>query len=176
MCTHTHMHTHAPSDSLPLQLRPLGSRALFYLAAAVSDFYLPLDLLPEHKIQSSSSSSGADGALQLRLLPVPKKLKELTSRWAPEAFFASFKLETDQTILLSKARAAIDKYGTHLVVANLLQTRREAATLVWATDGGATATVELRREASSEGLEAQIVAAVKARHSHFRGADPQQER
>lgn len=32
----------------------LGSRAMFYLAAAVSDFYIPASEMPEHKIQSSN--------------------------------------------------------------------------------------------------------------------------
>uniref|UniRef100_A0A4X2LVS4 DNA/pantothenate metabolism flavoprotein C-terminal domain-containing protein n=1 Tax=Vombatus ursinus TaxID=29139 RepID=A0A4X2LVS4_VOMUR len=34
-------------------LSPLGSSAMFYLAAAVSDFYVPASEMPEHKIQSS---------------------------------------------------------------------------------------------------------------------------
>ncbi len=32
----------------------LGSKAMFYLAAAVSDFYIPASEMPEHKIQSSN--------------------------------------------------------------------------------------------------------------------------
>lgn len=31
-----------------------GSKAMFYLAAAVSDFYIPASEMPEHKIQSSN--------------------------------------------------------------------------------------------------------------------------
>lgn len=31
-----------------------GSTAMFYLAAAVSDFYIPASEMPEHKIQSSN--------------------------------------------------------------------------------------------------------------------------
>ncbi|KAI9712963.1 MAG: hypothetical protein M1812_006710 [Candelaria pacifica] len=34
-------------------MRPLGLRGLFYLAAAVSDFFVPADRMVEHKIQSS---------------------------------------------------------------------------------------------------------------------------
>uniref|UniRef100_A0A8C7C872 Uncharacterized protein n=1 Tax=Oncorhynchus kisutch TaxID=8019 RepID=A0A8C7C872_ONCKI len=41
-------------------LRPIGSKAMFYLAAAVSDFYIPTSKMPEHKIQSSN------GPLQVR--------------------------------------------------------------------------------------------------------------
>lgn len=47
-----------------------GSGVMFYLAAAVSDFYIPASEMSEHKIQSS------EGALQVRctwarLLPLP---------------------------------------------------------------------------------------------------------
>lgn len=37
-----------------------GSSVMFYLAAAVSDFYIPASEMPEHKIQSS------EGPLQVR--------------------------------------------------------------------------------------------------------------
>lgn len=39
---------------------PAGSSVMFYLAAAVSDFYIPVSEMPEHKIQSS------EGPLQVR--------------------------------------------------------------------------------------------------------------
>jgi phosphopantothenate---cysteine ligase (ATP) len=44
---------------------------MFYLAAAVSDFYIPIDKMVTHKIQS------AGGGLHLDLEPVPKILKPL---------------------------------------------------------------------------------------------------
>jgi hypothetical protein len=34
-------------------LRPLGRSAAFYLAAAVSDFFMPMERMAEHKIQSA---------------------------------------------------------------------------------------------------------------------------
>ncbi|WEW57448.1 Phosphopantothenate--cysteine ligase cab2 [Emydomyces testavorans] len=37
-------------------MQPLGPNALFYLAAAVSDFFIPRDRMAEHKIQSSNES------------------------------------------------------------------------------------------------------------------------
>lgn len=49
-----------------------------------------------HKIQS------ADGPLALNLSKVPKMLGVLRSAWAPGAFVVSFKLETDESILLTK--------------------------------------------------------------------------
>jgi phosphopantothenate-cysteine ligase len=43
--------------------------------------------------------------------------------WAPQAFLVSFKLETDPSILLDKARGAIRAYGVNAVVANELHSR-----------------------------------------------------
>jgi phosphopantothenate---cysteine ligase (ATP) len=76
-------------------LSTLRSLATFYLAAAVSDFYVPFDDKAIHKIQSGSSESG----LMLQLKPVPKVLGMLQRSWAPDAFLVSFKLETDVDIL-----------------------------------------------------------------------------
>ena len=58
-------------------------------------------------------------------------LGKLTKEWAPHAFHVSFKLETDMDLVVSKARAAIEKYGVHLVVANQLQTRKNVVYLVY---------------------------------------------
>ena len=108
-----------------IELSPLKHRVCFYLAAAVSDFYIPTEEMTTHKIQSSTG-------LQLDLKQVPKMLGKLTKEWAPDCFMVSFKLETDMDLVISKARAAIDKYGVHLVVANQLQTRRDVVYLVTA--------------------------------------------
>ncbi|KAM9409262.1 phosphopantothenate--cysteine ligase [Pholidichthys leucotaenia] len=99
-------------------LNTIGSKAMFYLAAAVSDFYIPASEMPEHKIQSSN------GPLQLSMKMVPKILSPLVKDWAPQAFVISFKLETDATILLDKARRALDTYRHQAVVANVLDSRR----------------------------------------------------
>ena len=124
---------------LAMLMRPLGPKALFYLAAAVSDFFLPKDRLSEHKIQSSDikqpvvngapTSKGiaptASGKkLMIDLDPVPKFLKTLVDGWAPEGMIVSFKLETDPSLLVSKAHQALDKYSHHLVIGNLLSTRK----------------------------------------------------
>ncbi|EIE21331.1 DNA/pantothenate metabolism flavo protein [Coccomyxa subellipsoidea C-169] len=106
-------------------LRPFGRRAAFYLAAAVSDFYIPWSSMVEHKIQSADISDG----LSLHLQKVPKMLGALRSDWAPEAFLVSFKLETDDTILISKASKSIARYGVHAVVANILEKRKEVVHL-----------------------------------------------
>lgn len=121
--------------------RPLGPKALFYLAAAVSDFFLPRDQISEHKIQSSEDSKpGTNGALtsgtqnslgsgqgkhlMIDLEPVPKFLKSLVDGWAPEGMIVSFKLETDLSLLVLKSQQALKRYSHHLVIGNLLSTRK----------------------------------------------------
>lgn len=100
-------------------MQGFGASVLFYMAAAVSDFYLPWHRLPEHKLQSAA------GALQLEMSNVPKCLGLLRNSWAPDALHVSFKLETDSTLLLQKAKGAIERYGVHFVVANMLDTRKD---------------------------------------------------
>lgn len=134
-------------------MRPLGSNALFYLAAAVSDFFIPRDRMAEHKIQSSEipsdvstnhplngPSSSSDEVytgyndpqpsnkskkLIIDLDPVPKFLHRLVDGWAPQgSMIVSFKLETDPNLLVYKARTSLQRYAHHLVIGNLLSTRK----------------------------------------------------
>jgi phosphopantothenate-cysteine ligase len=98
-------------------VQPVGKKAIVYLAAAVSDFYIPESKMATHKIQS------APGTLELSLDGVPKAILTLREEWAPAAYLVSFKLETDTNILYSKAQDAIKKYHVDCVVANILQTR-----------------------------------------------------
>ena len=97
--------------------RIAGQKALIMLAAAVSDYHIPPCKLPHHKIQSGQSS------LHLELTPTPKCLGLLKKEWAPSAFIVSFKLETDETILVEKAKEAIKKYSVDAVLANELASR-----------------------------------------------------
>ena len=124
---------------ISMLMRPLGPKALFYLAAAVSDFFVPRDRLSEHKIQSSQTNEASDDVesessgntktprgkqLMVNLDPVPKFLKSLVDGWAPEGMIVSFKLETDPSLLEFKAQQALEKYSHHLVIGNLLSTRK----------------------------------------------------
>lgn len=152
-------------------LAAFGPRVCFYLAAAVSDFYVPPDELVEHKIQSSG------GDLALRLAQVPKKLGALRHDWAPHAFVVSFKLETDADLLLAKARRAVAQYGVHCVVANLLPTRKTHCAIVTpsspSTGGAAECECEVW-QVCSEGVldvEQRIIQQVATRHlAHMRNA------
>ena len=125
---------------IAISMRPLGPRSAFYLAAAVSDFFLPRDRLSEHKIQSATgpatngesepmlsnhlSGTGQSNKLVIDLDPVPKILKNLVEGWAPEGMIVSFKLETDPSLLIFKSQQALQKYSHHLVIGNLLSTRK----------------------------------------------------
>ncbi|KAK7209608.1 hypothetical protein V2G26_016786 [Clonostachys chloroleuca] len=140
----------------------LGPRGLLYLAAAVSDFFVPPERMAEHKIQSTDlgrraqeaaaaaagqAPSSADSSKQdseeeefdnfdssprvprskrlvIDLDPVPKLLLNLVDGWAPRGMVSSFKLETDPTILVTKARYSLERYQHHLVIGNLLATRK----------------------------------------------------
>lgn len=122
-------------------MRPLGPSGLLYLAAAVSDFFVPPDRMAEHKIQSTNAVRSAEDEetfdnfdsspsvprskrLVIDLDPVPKFLKNLVDGWAPEGMIVSFKLETDPSLLVRKARYSLDRYQHHLVIGNLLSTRK----------------------------------------------------
>jgi phosphopantothenate---cysteine ligase (ATP) len=109
-----------------LAVNDFNSFTMFYLAAAVSDFYVPLAEKSEHKIQSSSG----DGGLHLHLKPVPKTLGKIRSDWAPKSFVVSFKLETDETMLRKKAEQAVKKYGCHMVIGNLLHNRHKRVSIL----------------------------------------------
>jgi phosphopantothenate-cysteine ligase len=128
-------------------MQPLGPNALFYLAAAVSDFFIPRSRMAEHKIQSSEIPAnfrdnaaesdeiytGENGnehfrnskKLVIHLDPVPKFLHRLVDGWAPDgSMIVSFKLETDPALLVYKARSALQRYAHHLVIGNMLSTRK----------------------------------------------------
>ncbi len=99
---------------------------VLYLAAAVSDFYIPKSELPEHKIQSSKTG------LELKLKPVPKCLGRIRSEWCPEAFIVSFKLETDIGILNLKCRSSLENYKQDVVVGNILDDRKNSVSVMTA--------------------------------------------
>ncbi|XP_077224867.1 phosphopantothenate--cysteine ligase 2-like [Tasmannia lanceolata] len=139
-----------------ISMRGLGSHGIFYLAAAVSDFYVPWESMEEHKIQS------ATGPLDMRLAPVPKMLLVLREVWAPTAFCISFKLETDQNILLKKAHMALRKYNMHVVVANELSTRKEEVIVVTSDEE-----ITVHRENQVEEVEKPLIDLLVQKHSAY---------
>uniref|UniRef100_A0A915ENV4 DNA/pantothenate metabolism flavoprotein C-terminal domain-containing protein n=1 Tax=Ditylenchus dipsaci TaxID=166011 RepID=A0A915ENV4_9BILA len=120
--------------------QPVWSRALIYLAAAVSDFYIREEMLPTHKIQSGN------GELQLTLSLVPKFLERLVSKVVPNAYVVSFKLETNDEILISKSKKALEKYGHQVVIGKLCSTLDQ-------TKKNSIEPIEMSEEELHKGLE-----------------------
>ncbi|OAO90015.1 hypothetical protein AXX17_AT5G01190 [Arabidopsis thaliana] len=139
-------------------LKDVGPYSMFYLAAAVSDFYVPWKSMTEHKIESGS------GPLDIRLAQVPKMLSVLRSNWAPKAFCISFKLETDSKILMEKATKALRKYKVHAVVANELSTRKEEVVVV-----SSSGNVVVKRECDKPEsfVEDNLIRLIVDRHSTY---------
>ncbi|XP_018578244.1 phosphopantothenate--cysteine ligase [Anoplophora glabripennis] len=141
-------------------LAACGPKAVLYLAAAVSDFYVPSNQMPTHKIQSGS------GAPNIQLQLVPKMLAPLVSVWVPHAYIVSFKLETDESILITKARDSLNKYKHKLVIGNMLQTRRTKVVFVTSDN---SYEVVLSREQILSGMEIEdtIVSNIVLNHTEF---------
>ncbi|KAM0788347.1 hypothetical protein ACM66B_001488 [Microbotryomycetes sp. NB124-2] len=104
--------------------KALGRRGMYYLAAAVSDFFIPSQRMSEHKIQSGK------GSLVIEMDQVPKVLKDMVDEWSNQGFIVSFKLETDANLLIPKARTALDRYGHQVVIGNLLHDRKHKVVFV----------------------------------------------
>ena len=143
-----------------------GAQALLVMAAAVSDFYLPNPT--QHKIQS-----GATDSLVLELPGVPKTLGTVRRNWAPDAFLVSFKLETDESILLQKASRAMEKYGVHMVVGNLLHTRYDQVHLLFSPKDEFTTLDKPSGGHNKEALEELLLEAIiEAHFAHMSGQGP----
>lgn len=136
----------------------LKQNALVYLAAAVSDFYLPKNEIPTHKIQSNS----AEG-LNLTLKSTPKLLGKLKSDWCQQAFITSFKLETDHDLLLKKCKQSLDRYGHHLVIGNILEERKHKV-LILSSNGEQN---EICLDNKCKDIEELIIDYLINKHSKF---------
>lgn len=155
------------------KLSVVKSLGAVFLAAAVSDFYIPRSERADHKIQSKANENG----FVLNLRPVPKVIGLLRNSWTPDAFVVSFKLETDEEILWQKAENAVEKYGCHLVVGNLLQSRHKKVWILHPENqdeklprsAKAWEMTELERSsgADADSLESSIVDFVVQSHFEF---------
>ncbi|KKK14949.1 phosphopantothenate-cysteine ligase [Aspergillus rambellii] len=162
-------------------MKPLGPDALFYLAAAVSDFFIPRDRMAEHKIQSSELRRSLQimkkrKKLVINLDPVPKFLHQLVEGWSPDgSMIVSFKLETDPKLLVYKAQTALQRYAHHLVIGNLLSTRKWEVVFV-TPDAPYERWIRVpksRRSKSISGVEDQVGLAEAEAPSHHEGVSPQ---
>ncbi|KAI6187518.1 DNA pantothenate metabolism flavoprotein domain containing protein [Aphelenchoides besseyi] len=121
------------------ELHQLGSRALIYLAAAVSDFYIREEQLI---------------------------LDRLVEAVVPNSFVVSFKLETDPEILVSKAQRALQKYKHSLVIGNILKTRKTSVVFV---QDNHIDELNLSTEQKQAGIEIEslIVERLYRKHNEF---------
>ena len=86
-----------------------------------------------------------------------KGTKALVDGWAPDAMIVSFKLETDPAILTTKALYALNKYSHHLVIGNLLSTRKWEVVFVSTEEGTKWIRVPRgRRTKSISGIEGLV--------------------
>ena len=105
-------------------LNKFNERSLIFLAAAVSDYYVPEEVMSTHKIQSSSEN------ININLYPVKKEIYKIKDDWNPKTFLISFKLETDYNMLIDKSLKSIQKGKSNFVIANLLQSRYDEVLLI----------------------------------------------
>jgi len=142
------------------EIQKIGSRALIYLAAAVSDFYIREEKLPTHKMQSN------EGDVQLSLSVVKKMLDRLVETIVPEAYVISFKLETNPDILVPKSQKALERYGHNLVIGNLLSTRKTKVVFV---TKDSIENLELTPEQIGQGIEIErlIIEKLTVNHKSF---------
>ena len=125
---------------------------------------------------------------------VPSLAGCLRGTWAPSAFVVSFKLETDEELLVLKAHKALQRYGVHAVVrvraptcssclplctnagyasrvqvANELLSRTQRVLIVTRSDGaGAPLVRELQRPAGDADIERVLVDDVARLHDAWR--------
>ncbi|CAF0709776.1 unnamed protein product [Brachionus calyciflorus] len=137
-----------------------GKNALVYLAAAVSDFYIPKSQMSKHKIQSSN------GGLNLDLKPVPKLVGKLRSEWCPKAYIVTFKLETDPSLLHNKSKASLEKYQNNCVIGNILDQRKNNVVILEAN--GKSTEINLEKGSTkNEEIEELIIKFLVSKHSSF---------
>lgn len=138
------------------KLSIFGKRSVIFLAAAVSDFYIPKEKISENKIQSNEEG------LMIQLFPIKKEIYKIKTEWNPNSFLISFKLETDKDILFQKANKAIIKTKSDLIVANLLQTRYKIVYFISPNEK-----VDIIEQKGEDNIEKEIVNEIVKRHELF---------
>jgi len=131
--------------------RLMGRNAFICLAAAVSDFYVPVNRMPENKLQSRDIG---EGVTSLELHRVPKSLELVKKRWNSEAFVLAFKLETDEALLMKKSVESLRVNGVDAVLANDLYRRYDQVHIV-RNDGEDIET--LKRACESDEIEETLI-------------------
>jgi phosphopantothenate-cysteine ligase len=93
-------------------------------------------------------------------------LSPLVKDWAPKAFIISFKLETDPSIIINRARNALEVYRHQVVVANILESLQSFVVIV--TKDSETKLLLTEEEvAKGIAIEEKIVDHLQCRHTTF---------
>ncbi|ELU45086.1 phosphopantothenate-cysteine ligase [Rhizoctonia solani AG-1 IA] len=150
-------------------LKSAGRKGMYYLAAAVSDFFVPRKRLSEHKIQSRK------GSLIIEMDQVPKILKPLVEEWTFGGFVVSFKVSVKchKDLLIPKARAALERYGHQVVIANRLDNRKYEVIFVTRADDGPGSKIPkfkeevVRLKDNDSEIEEDIVAKLASSHDQW---------
>ena len=93
-----------------------GNRGMLFLAAGVLKYYIP------HESLKPFSESDASESQQFER--VPHLMHKIRRVWCPTAYVVSFKLADNSVVLSDKAHAQMERYGTHLVVGNVVGTHK----------------------------------------------------
>lgn len=167
------------------QLSCLGPKALIYLAAAVSDFYVHEEKLVrshENFDITSRCSANAQDAIEWRWRSTESECSQ-EDAWSPcridcpegacrliqgrflIKILLSFaiQLETDPEILIPKAERALRRYGHNLVIGNVLVTRKTKVVFVKQDN---VENLELNDEQVSKGIEIERLIVEKLRDTH----------
>ncbi|KAM4872219.1 phosphopantothenate--cysteine ligase isoform 3-T5 [Thomomys bottae] len=104
--------------------------------------------------------------VEITMKMVPKMLSPLVKDWAPKAFIISFKLETDPSIVISRARNALEVYQHQVVVANILESIHSSVVIV--TKDSETKLLLTEEEvAKGIAIEEKIIDNLQSRHTAF---------
>ncbi|KAH8738923.1 hypothetical protein FG386_000789 [Cryptosporidium ryanae] len=111
------------------QCAKYNEKIIFYLAAAVSDFYIPRNLLSNDKISvpleftKNDQLSLNNPCINIQLYQTPKFILQVREN-CPNCFIILFKLETDENKLLIKSLEYLKRYKPDIICANLLHSKR----------------------------------------------------
>uniref|UniRef100_A0A6G3MGV3 Uncharacterized protein C4B318 (Trinotate prediction) n=1 Tax=Henneguya salminicola TaxID=69463 RepID=A0A6G3MGV3_HENSL len=94
-------------------------RCMYILAAAVSDYYIPIQFMVNEKFRGDDFSTIFKNSKK-----TPKILPFLFNYYAHASLFVTFKLETDKNILFKNCFDSLDKIGNTVIIGNLLNTRQ----------------------------------------------------
>ncbi|OAF69445.1 hypothetical protein A3Q56_02765 [Intoshia linei] len=134
-----------------------GKNAIFYLCAAVSDFYIPYNERSQHKLSFSEDSQKE---IIFKFKNVPKVITEIINdENCKFSYIVTFKLETNINQLEQNMKLALQKYNHNVVIGNLIYTRYQQVYLL--ENGG---TIEIIK---SNPVDEKLIQKIIQLHNQF---------